>query len=166
MRRLLCLERETGLATGYISLVVCRLQRCEARDRRLWNVPQHKEHARSTRSVPATDNKSRDTVQEHLSSNADNTFLWVALVCQDLEKVPRWIPRWKVLARLSTFPPGLDSLYQRMMDQIHDSDDTDLFKEILAIISTVYQPITITELTSFVERSRTCLMTTSLWQIL
>ena len=84
------------------------------------------------------DDKTRDAVQQHLSSNANDTFLWVALVCQDLVKVPRW----KVLARLSAFPPGLDSLYRRMMDQIHDSDNADLSKQILAIVSTVYRPIT------------------------
>jgi hypothetical protein len=92
-------------------------------------------------------NKTRDAVQRHLSSNANNTFLWVALVCQGLEKVPQL----KVPAKLSTFPPGLDSLYWRMMDQIHHADNTDPCMQILAIISTVYQPITLTELTSFVE---------------
>jgi hypothetical protein len=91
------------------------------------------------------DDKTQDPVQEHLSSNGGNTFLWVALVCQDLVKVPRR----NVLARLSAFPPDLDSLYQRMMDQIHNSDDADLSKQILAILSMVYRPITIIELASF-----------------
>jgi len=33
------------------------------------------------------DNKTRDAVLDHLFSNANNTFLWVALVYQNLEKI-------------------------------------------------------------------------------
>jgi hypothetical protein len=51
-------------------------------------------------------NKIRNAVLDHLSSNANGTFLWVALVCQDLEK----IPKLAILARLNDFPPGLDAL--------------------------------------------------------
>jgi hypothetical protein len=91
--------------------------------------------------------ETRDAIQRHLSSNAHDTFLWVALVCQDLKKVPRW----KVLGELKAFPPGLDSLYQQMMDQIHHSDDAELCRQILAVMSTVFRPITLAELTSFVQ---------------
>jgi hypothetical protein len=93
------------------------------------------------------DDKTRDTVLAHLFLNANGTFLWVALVCQNLEE----IPRWKVLAKLNIFPPGLDSLYERMVKQIYHSDSTELCKRILASIALVYQPITLTELTSLVE---------------
>ncbi|OCK72839.1 HET-domain-containing protein, partial [Lepidopterella palustris CBS 459.81] len=93
------------------------------------------------------DEKIRDAVLDHLSSNANNTFLWVALVCQDLEKTSRW----NVLAKLKAFPPGLDSLYERMMHQIHSSDDADLCKRILALVAIVYRPITLKELTSLIE---------------
>ena len=50
--------------------------------------------------------ETRDAVENHLLSNADNTFLWVALVCQNLEKIR---PE-KTLQLLDTFPPGLDPL--------------------------------------------------------
>jgi hypothetical protein len=93
------------------------------------------------------DDKTRDTVLNHLSSNANNTFLWVALVCQYLEK----IPRWNTLAKLNAFPPGLNSLYERMVEQIYHSDNADLCKRILATIGIVYRPITLKELTSLVE---------------
>jgi hypothetical protein len=93
------------------------------------------------------DDKTRDAVLDHLSSNANDTFLWVALVCQSLEM----IPRWNVRAKLDTFPPGLDSLYERMMGQICDSDNSTLCKRILASIVTVYEPITLFELTSLLE---------------
>jgi hypothetical protein len=93
------------------------------------------------------DDKTRDAVLNHLSSNANDTFLWVALVCQSLEE----IPRRKSLAKLNAFPPGLDSLYERMMEQICNSEDADLCKDILASIAIVYRPITLEELTSLVE---------------
>jgi hypothetical protein len=91
--------------------------------------------------------KTLEAVRQHLVSNANDTFLWVALVYDNLKNVPRW----KTLAKLNEFPPGLDSLYQRMISQIYNSDDTDLCKQILTIMSTVYRPITLTEITSFVE---------------
>jgi hypothetical protein len=91
--------------------------------------------------------RTRDAVLDYLSLNANNTFLWVALVCQKLQE----IPRRNTLARLTAFLPGLDSLYERMMEQIRNSDDSNLCKQILALIAIVYRPITLKELTSLVE---------------
>jgi hypothetical protein len=82
-----------------------------------------------------------------LSLNANSTFLWVALVCQELAN----ISGWKAQKRLTAFPPGLDALYKRMMDQICSSEDAALCKSILAVVLVVYQPITLEELESFVE---------------
>ena len=95
------------------------------------------------------DDRTRDTVLNHLSLHANGTFLWVALVCQDLENTPRR----KTLAKLNMFPPGLSSLYKRMMQQIcnlDDMDDTDICKRVLALIAIVYRPITLEELTSLI----------------
>jgi hypothetical protein len=50
-----------------------------------------------------------------------------------------------------TFPPGLDGLYRRMMDQIWNSEDAELCKRILAVVSVVYRPVTLDELASFVD---------------
>ena len=93
------------------------------------------------------DDKTRDAVLHHLSSNANETFLWVACVCQNLEM----ISRRNTLAKLNAFPPGLHSQYERMMEEICNSDDASLCKRILALIATVYQPITLKELTCLVE---------------
>jgi hypothetical protein len=90
------------------------------------------------------DDRTRVAVLERLASNANDTFLWVALVCENLKNVPGW----KTLAKLNEFPPGLNSLYQHMTGQIYNSD---LCKQILAIMSIVYRPITLPELTSLVE---------------
>jgi hypothetical protein len=90
--------------------------------------------------------KTRDAVQRYLLSNSQGTFLWVALVCQNLGKI-----RVHVLKKLELFPPGLDALYGRMIEQVRESEDAQLCKEILAVMSTVFRPITLTELTSFIE---------------
>ncbi|KAK0710684.1 WD40-repeat-containing domain protein [Lasiosphaeris hirsuta] len=90
---------------------------------------------------------TRDAVQSYLSENAHGTFLWVALVCQSLAK----IPGWKAQKKLMAFPPGLDALYRRMIDQIcesEDSEDVELCKSILAIMSVVRRPITLDEMVS------------------
>jgi hypothetical protein len=93
------------------------------------------------------DNDTRDTVQRYLSLNANGTFLWVALVCQELAN----ISRWKAQKKLTAFPPGLDALYRRMMNQIWNSEDAELCKHILAVVSAVYRPVTLDELASFVD---------------
>ncbi|CAO2657539.1 Nn.00g036650.m01.CDS01 [Neocucurbitaria sp. VM-36] len=94
------------------------------------------------------DAKTRDAVRDHLSSNANDTFLWVALVCQNLEEVPRR----SVIKKLTAFPPGLNSLYERMLQQISESDDADLCKRILASIAISYRPTTLAELVALVEQ--------------
>ena len=53
--------------------------------------------------------------------------------------------------KLNAFPPGLDSLYKRIVEQICNSDNANLCKRILALIAIIYQPITLKELTSLVE---------------
>ena len=90
---------------------------------------------------------TRDAVERHLSANAHGTFLWVALVCQELVTTPKW----KVPNKLAAFPPGLDALYRQMMDQICSSDDAPLCKSILAVVSAVHRPITLDELAALVE---------------
>jgi NACHT domain len=61
---------------------------------------------------------TRDAVQGYLSLNANSTFLWVALVCQEMSN----ISGWKAQQKLTAFPPGLDGIYRRMIDQIRDSE--------------------------------------------
>jgi hypothetical protein len=87
-------------------------------------------------------------VLKHLRSNADNTFLWVALVCQDLETTPKW----NVLKKLALFPPGLDSLYKRMMDQISESDSAEICLQVLASTAILYRPVSVPELAALVEQ--------------
>ncbi|KAH8891530.1 hypothetical protein GQ53DRAFT_865268 [Thozetella sp. PMI_491] len=97
--------------------------------------------------------ETRDAVQHYLSENARDTFLWVALVCQNLEK----FSARKVLSALEAFPPGLDSIYERMLAQIRDledSEDAELCCRILAAMTLVFRPITLAELGSIIEPPR------------
>jgi hypothetical protein len=92
--------------------------------------------------------KIRDTIKLHLLQNANGTFLWVALVCQNLEK-----SRWFTISKLQDFPPELDPLYDRMIQQIIDMEDIEARKlclKILAIAVTVYRPIMLDELVSLI----------------
>jgi hypothetical protein len=90
----------------------------------------------------------RHAVLQQLMSKADNTFLWVALVCQDLKAT---VTR-HVLKKLASFPPGLDALYGQMMDQVSKSDDAETCRCILATVTVLYRPVTISELVALVEQ--------------
>jgi hypothetical protein len=92
---------------------------------------------------------TRTDVQQYLSQNAKGTFLWVALVCQELADISEWGLDAEAMSRI--FPQGLDSIYNRMLDQICSSRHAKLCKSILAVVMAVRRPITLDELTSFVD---------------
>jgi hypothetical protein len=124
----LCLELNAESISAAVSIYIRR---------KVHQLAQEKEY----------DDKTRNAVLDHLSLNAESTFLWVALVYENLQKVKPW----NVLARLNEFPPGLDPLYGRMMGQINNSDDATLCKRILASVAIVYRPVTLKELTSCIN---------------
>ncbi|KAJ5962595.1 hypothetical protein N7501_007536 [Penicillium viridicatum] len=106
---------------------------------------QHKVH--DLAKVKTYNDETRDSICCYLLSNSQGTFLWVALVCQELGRTSRW----NALKKLEAFPPGLNSLYSRMIDQVRNSEDAEPCKRILATMSIVYRPITFNELVSLVE---------------
>ncbi|KAH8650399.1 NACHT domain-containing protein [Tricladium varicosporioides] len=127
----LCLELNTDSVSGAVIMYIY----CEVR--RLAQLQKY-------------DPKTESAARDHLLSNANGTFLWVALVCQELEK----IPRRKIPAKLNAFPQKLDSLYEQMIDHIctvEDKEDVNLCKQILASVAIVYRPLTLKELTSLVD---------------
>jgi hypothetical protein len=81
--------------------------------------------------------------------NANNTFLWVALVCQQL--VDPKVRQHYTLAKLDAFPPGLNDLYRRMMSRIATLEDAELCKRILAVILVAFRPLTLDELETLVD---------------
>ncbi|GKT82902.1 NACHT and WD domain-containing protein [Colletotrichum tofieldiae] len=90
------------------------------------------------------DEATRNAVQQHFIDNSNGTFLWAALVFQELADYR--VRKKHTLNVLKTFPPGLEPLYGRMVEQISDSKDADLCKEIPAVVSVVYRPVTLQEL--------------------
>ncbi len=93
------------------------------------------------------DRDMQEAVQNYLFSKAEDTFIWVAMVRQKLTN----ISGWKVRKQLTAFPPGLDTLYRRMLNQISSSEDAEFYTQILAIVSTTYQSLTLEELASFID---------------
>jgi hypothetical protein len=93
--------------------------------------------------------QTKNKIQNYLSTQSDNTFLWVALVCENLEK----ISLQNILQKLEEFPPGLNPVYERMMKQIHHLEDVDVnfCYQILAIVLLVYRPVTLAELGCLVK---------------
>ncbi|RAL17437.1 WD40 repeat-like protein [Aspergillus homomorphus CBS 101889] len=89
----------------------------------------------------------QNDVQHYLVSRASGTFLWVALICDQLTKTRKW----NVMKRLEYFPPGLNELYKRMLNQISRSDDAEICKSILGVVASVYRPITLDELASCMD---------------
>ena len=92
--------------------------------------------------------KTRESVQNHLLSNAQDTFLWVALACKSLEQIPGFMT---TPAKLKAYPPGLDTLYQGMMRQMLKSPSADDCKRILACATVVFRPVTLKELGACIQ---------------
>ncbi|KAI3281193.1 hypothetical protein DTO002I6_9925 [Penicillium roqueforti] len=95
------------------------------------------------------DEKTRESIYHYFSLKSQGTFLWVALVCEELVG----ISRRNTLKKLKAFPPGLNALYGRMIDRIRALDEADakLCMRVLAIISTAYRPLTLKELNVFLD---------------
>ncbi|PYH88849.1 hypothetical protein BO71DRAFT_423415 [Aspergillus ellipticus CBS 707.79] len=92
---------------------------------------------------------TQDAMSQYLLTNAQGTFLWVALVCDQLSK-PK-VSRLYAREEVKRFPAGLVQLYWRMFDQISDTNDAELCKSILGISATVYRPLTLDELWSYID---------------
>jgi hypothetical protein len=93
------------------------------------------------------DEKIRKVISEYLSANANDTFLWVALVCQHL----KGIAKRHVLNKLKSIPLGLEPFYKRMMSGISESEDAETCRCVLATTAILFRPVVIQELTAIVE---------------
>jgi hypothetical protein len=82
--------------------------------------------------------------QQTLRTKAQSTFLWAALVVQELRKANSW----NVKAILDEVPAGLNKLYDRMMQQIAqlERNDPKFCRQLLVTILTTYRPLSLAEL--------------------
>jgi len=92
----------------------------------------------------AYDSNLTKEVRDHLYKNAKGTFLWVSLVCKQLEKV------WRGHTRriLHEFPVGLEPFYERMLQQIKskENDEVSAFCErVLRAVVLSYRPLHLEE---------------------
>lgn len=91
-------------------------------------------------------------VRESLLEKAEDTFLWVALVCKELNDVrPQRVKSW-----LGKIPTGLIPLYERMLDQaLHqkDDDDIEVCRRILRAVILAFRPLRLEEIALFAEVS-------------
>lgn len=96
-------------------------------------------------AIKEYDLKMKVEVQQMLCDKAEDTFLWVSLVCKELEDVPLFRTE-EVLREL---PPGLDPLYDRMLAQISAQKDprtNEYCKDILRSITLAYRPLRLEEI--------------------
>ncbi|KAF5609138.1 vegetatible incompatibility het-E-1 [Fusarium pseudoanthophilum] len=89
------------------------------------------------------DESARVQIRDHLLDNANDTFLWVALVCQELEKPG--VNNYHVSNILGRFPAGLNELYARMICDITERD-MHWCRAILAVIAVAIRPLSLQEL--------------------
>ena len=93
------------------------------------------------------DDKLSAFVDEQLRENAEGTFLWVALACQELLKPTVRSMNTKTV--LSKLPSGLTPLYDRIMGQVLNNEDKELAgyaKAILGSMLVAFRPLSLEEL--------------------
>ncbi|KAH0545394.1 hypothetical protein FGG08_000535 [Glutinoglossum americanum] len=87
----------------------------------------------------------QESIRSELQQKAGDTFLWASLACSELEKAESiWAE--EVLA---TLPPGLDSLYRRILEQILNNKhqgSQQIVKDILCSVIATFRPLTLQEL--------------------
>jgi hypothetical protein len=86
----------------------------------------------------------RAKLYEHLVANADDTFLWVALVCEELAKLD--VAARHILQVARSFPSGLTKLYERMMTVMSQYRDKKLCEAVLALSVVAIRPLTLSEI--------------------
>ncbi|KIL86170.1 hypothetical protein FAVG1_10566 [Fusarium avenaceum] len=89
-------------------------------------------------------------LSEYLVANADDTFLWVALVCQELVKVD--VAARHILQVARSFPSGLTKLYERMMEMMKQSRDKKLCEAVLALSAVAIRPLALSEMATLDTR--------------
>jgi hypothetical protein len=92
------------------------------------------------------DDSIRDQVKSVLHQKASGTFLWVALMVQELERPESWDP----LQVVEEAPTGLYQLYNRMVDQIHrlTKRNSEICRLLISIAAVAYRPLYLAEIGS------------------
>ena len=88
----------------------------------------------------------RQDIEQALRQKAEDTFLWVSLVCKGLEDVHRD----KALSIIQDLPPGLHPYYHRMFSQLSSGQSTVVKGciRLLKVMMLAYRPLNLEELGS------------------
>ena len=88
--------------------------------------------------------EAKTELRRELKRKAEATFLWVALVFKELEKVPAR----KILEHIKRFPATLEALYGRMLEQIKEQggEDTALCRSVMRAVVLAQRPLSLAEL--------------------
>ncbi|RKK89120.1 Vegetative incompatibility protein HET-E-1 [Fusarium oxysporum] len=86
----------------------------------------------------------QDQIRNAMRHKADGTFLWVALVAQELENSRSW----DVLRIMEQIPSGLVPLYERMMHQIRQlqPEHVEFCRLVISAVTIAYRPLHLCEL--------------------
>ncbi|RYP55521.1 hypothetical protein DL770_010904 [Monosporascus sp. CRB-9-2] len=84
----------------------------------------------------------RDQVRKIMHQKSNGTFLWAALVFDELKDVLVG----ELLEVLETIPSGLTQLYDRMMEQIHKHKHREYCHRLLSAAAVTYRPLHLLEL--------------------
>ncbi|KAF2463466.1 NACHT-domain-containing protein [Lindgomyces ingoldianus] len=92
------------------------------------------------------DDDLKDRVRDILRQKANGTFLWVALVVQELERPENWDP----LLVVEEVPTDLYQLYDRMVNQIQQLPERhrEFCNLMLSIATVAYRPLFLAEIGS------------------
>ncbi|KAH6893526.1 quinon protein alcohol dehydrogenase-like superfamily [Thelonectria olida] len=118
-----------------------------------WQPRPEPGRARLTRDLWPSRTKSREIedLKTELTKRAGGTFLWVALACQELKTLKTAA---NALERLKSLPPGIRSLYKRMMNIIRKSSESNDYREILSVSLVVQRAITLKEFLLLVNSTK------------
>ncbi|KAF4492767.1 Vegetative incompatibility protein HET-E-1 [Colletotrichum fructicola Nara gc5] len=96
------------------------------------------------------DDEMKINVRNYLCTKADNTFLWVALVYEQLSD--NRVAKRHIQRKLHAFLQGLDSLYDQILTRILESLDADDCTEVVAVMSVVSRPLGMVELAFLIDQ--------------
>jgi hypothetical protein len=88
----------------------------------------------------------RKQVEAELTEKAEDTYLWVSLVCKRLDGVNRI----DVLATIKELPPGLTPFYRRIFDKLREGERAvvEASVRLLQVMLTAYRPLREEEVSS------------------